>query len=190
MTKPDTLILASHNAGKVREFQRLLGPTGVTLLAHTGPIAEETGQTYYENAAIKAVSVAQATGGVALADDSGIEVDALGGAPGVYSARFVGNDPWKNTREILLRLLETPSSQRTARMRAVLCVAWPDGQTVYTEGVLEGTILGWPRGPFGFGMDPVFSVDGTHSLAEMDENEKNRISHRGMALRRLLELWS
>ncbi|MCY0879023.1 MAG: RdgB/HAM1 family non-canonical purine NTP pyrophosphatase [Firmicutes bacterium] len=182
------VILASHNRGKLREFQQLLAeaPFRLTLWPGSDEIVEETGATYLENARLKAHFVARKTGCAALADDSGIEVDALQGLPGVHSARFVSSDAWENTREILLRLMSQPLSQRTARMRAVVCLAWPDGREVWAEGLLEGVVLGWPRGFGGFGVDPVFSVDGVHALAELSPEEKNQISHRARAVKELL----
>lgn len=181
-------MLASHNRGKIREFQRLLagGRYSIISLDTSQDIIEETGSTYYENAAIKAIHVARTTGSYALSDDSGIEIDALGGEPGVHSARFVGSDPWTNTREALTRLLDVPVSKRSARMRAVLCLASPDGETIFSEGVVEGTIFLWPRGRGGFGYDPIFSVDGQMSFAEMSDEEKNRMSHRRRAVDQLL----
>lgn len=178
-----TLILASHNPGKLQEFQQIFRNLPVNLTLFNGQIAEETGTTYFENSKIKATSVAQQTGHWALADDSGIEVDFLEGAPGVFSARFVSEDSWTNTREILLRMLSAKPLQRTARMRSVLCLSSPQGEVVYAEGILEGMILGWPRGRYGFGMDPIFSVDGQTSLSEISEDAKNKISHRGKSSR-------
>lgn len=179
-------MLASHNQGKVKEFQTLFQGTSleVVSLETVTEIVEETGDSYRANARLKAEWVAKATGMPALADDSGVEVDALEGAPGLHSARFVSDVPWENAREILLRLMAT--SRRRARMRAVLCLFWPHGQVLYAEGVLEGCILGWPRGGRGFGVDPIFSVDGVRSLAEWPDVEKNRISHRGRAVEQLM----
>jgi XTP/dITP diphosphohydrolase len=135
---------------------------------------------------MKALSVAQGTGHWALADDSGIEVDALRGLPGVHSARFVSHDSWENTREILLRLLTIPWEQRTARMRAVLCLASPSGLVFFSEGVVEGQVLTYPKGQGGFGVDPIFSIDGVHSLAEWSQDWKDRVSHRGMAVQGII----
>ncbi len=182
------VVLASHNPGKLREFQQLLedSPFQVCLYPATGEIVAETGDHYAENARLKARFVAQSTGSLALADDSGIEVDALDGLPGVHSARFVGSDPWRNSREILTRLMAVAPQARTARMRAALCLAWPDGRLMEAEGVLEGVILGWPKGSQGFGYDPIFSIDGQHSLAELPFGEKNRLSHRAQAVRALV----
>lgn len=185
--KPE-VVLATHNSGKLKEFQLLLSDAPFTLTAypHNGEIVAETGTTYLENARLKAHEVALKTGLWALADDSGVEVDALGGLPGLHSARFVGTDPWENSKEILVRLMSRPMSERTARMRAVLCLASPDGSDLWAEGVLDGVILGWPRGRTGFGVDPIFSVDGVHALAEMTPEDKNRISHRARAVQALM----
>jgi len=180
--------LATHNLGKLREFQQLLdrAPFSLSAYPETDEIIDETGQTYLENARLKAHHVAKILQRPALADDSGVEVDALQGQPGIHSARFVSDNPWENSREILLRLMTVAGSKRTARMRAVLCLAWPDGRDMYAEGVLEGVILGWPRGRAGFGVDPIFSLDGRTSLAEWNPEEKNRISHRALATAALL----
>lgn len=181
--------MATHNPGKLKEFQALFQDAPFQLVAYPekGEIVAETGVTYLENARLKAHRVAKARGCLALADDSGLEVDALEGLPGIHTADFVSQVAWENTREILRRLLAVPYPQRTARMRATLCLAWPDGQDVFSEGVLEGRILGWPKGQNGFGVDPVFSLDGRRSLAELDPDEKNRISHRALAAKVLLE---
>ena len=177
------MVLATHNRGKLEEFQKLLADSPFDLIPYNsdGEIVAETGNTYLENARLKAHAVAKASGLPALADDSGVEVDALHGLPGIHSARFVSDIPWENSREILTRLMSVPRDERTARMRAVLCLAWPDGRELWTEGVLDGIILGWPKGRYGFGVDPIFSVDGRMSLAELAPEEKNRISHRAVA---------
>lgn len=185
--KPD-VVLATHNPGKLREFQQLLQEAPFTLVPypHSGEIIAETGTTYLDNARLKAHHAAQTTRLPALADDSGIEVDALGGLPGIDSANFVSTNPWENSREILVRLMAVPMASRTARMRAVVVLAWPDGRELSAEGVVDGVVLGWPRGQHGFGVDPIFSVDGIHALAELDLDEKNRLSHRAHALTNLL----
>lgn len=190
MHRPREIVLASHNPGKLGEFQRLLAAYPVVLSAPfdgTGEIVAETGATYLDNARLKAVHVARQTGRYALGDDSGVEVDALGGEPGIRSARFVSDDPWTNTREILLRLMAVPFSLRSARMVAALVLAAPDGQWLAAEGTVAGHILAWPRGGGGFGVDPIFTVDRIRSLAEADAGEKDRISHRGVAVRGLWE---
>ncbi len=184
------LVLASHNLGKIEEFRRLFAPVGIGVEVpgdYATDVIEEVGDTYFENARLKACAVAQRFGVHALADDSGIEVDALDGKPGVRSARFVGHDPWENSREILLRLMGVALPERGARMVAALVVVGPDGREVaMAEGEMKGMILTWPRGVNGFGFDPIFSVDGgVTSLAEWSDEAKDRISHRGQAVRRL-----
>lgn len=185
---PTNVVLATHNMGKLREFEKLLNGAPLTILPYPSQeeIIEETGSTYHENARLKARYVAKTLGCLALADDSGLEVDALNGEPGVHTARFVSDDSWVNSREILLRLMAVPAHERTARMRAVLCLAWPNGDQLFAEGVIEGTILSWPRGSGGFGVDPIFSIDGMTSLAEWPQEKKNQISHRAQAVENLM----
>ena len=192
------LVLASRNAGKVREFQALLDIAGLDIRALSDFVpaefeVEETGRTFEENAWIKASTVSQVTRRAALADDSGLEVDALGGRPGVHSARFAGPGATDdaNNRLLLSSLAGVPMAQRSARFRAVLVVAaWVDGRVVQiarSEGVLEGTITLEPRGSGGFGYDCLFEpvlVPG-RTTAEMSLSEKNALSHRGQAARAL-----
>lgn len=185
-------MIASHNAGKAREFSRLLTPYGVTVhtpYAGEGEIVAETGGTYRENARLKALQGAT-RGHFALGDDSGLEVEALDGAPGLYTAHWVSDDPWQNNKEVLLRLMNRPWPERRARMVAALCLAAPDGRIWESEGAVSGWILSFPRGQAGFGVDPIFTVDGERSLAEWTEAEKDRVSHRGEAVRRLMERFS
>ena len=184
------VVLATHNPGKLREFQALLQAAPFSIIPYPSEqeIIEETGSTYLENARLKARFVAQSMNMPALADDSGVEVDALDGLPGIHSARFVSAVPWENSREILLRLMNVPPENRTARMRAVLVLAWPDGREVSAEGILEGRILSWPRGRNGFGVDPIFTVDGKHSLAQLPPDQKNELSHRTKATQALLQI--
>lgn len=187
-----SLLLATNNAGKVREFRAILAGSGWRLVT-PGEIGldldpEETGTTYAENAAIKARAFAGASGLLSLADDSGLEVDALGGAPGVYSARYGGT---ATTHEVKARLIleamaGVPNPARTARFRAVCALAAPDGRLWYGEGVVEGRIVGQPRGAGGFGYDPIFSADGVRTLAELTAAEKDAISHRARAAAALL----
>lgn len=189
------LVLASGNAGKVREFQALLGvawrvrPQSEFALV---PV-EETGKTFLANALLKARHAAKATGLPALADDSGLEVDALGGAPGVWSARYAGPqaDDAANNAKLLAALVGVPASRRTARYRCVLVwLAGPDDEApLVAEGVWEGRILPVPRGQGGFGYDPIFLDPGTGlAAAELDDVAKNARSHRGQALARLRAL--
>lgn len=183
------VVVATQNAGKVREFAALLAGTGWALVtareAGVETLPAETGTTFAENAALKARAVAAATGLPALADDSGLVVDALGGAPGVYSARYGGPGltDADRTRRLLEALRDIPDDRRTARFVAVLALAHPDGTLRTAEGVMEGRIARAPRGEHGFGYDPIFIATGeTRTTAEMPEAEKNRISHRARAV--------
>jgi XTP/dITP diphosphohydrolase len=184
-----SLVLATGNPGKVREFRRLLDGSGYRVLtpAEAGVAVDvvEDGATYAANAAKKARAVARAAGTLALADDSGIEVDALGGRPGMYSARYGTPDLDDDGRTALLlrELAGTPPARRTARYRAVVALAWPDGRTELFEGTMEGRIAEQPRGERGFGYDPVFLVADGRTAAELDDAEKDAISHRGQAVR-------
>jgi XTP/dITP diphosphohydrolase len=193
MTFPDRLVIASRNDGKVLEILRICEDWPVTWLTHRDvrlPEVEETGQTYLENALLKARAVASATGEVALADDSGIEVDALEGGPGPRSARYGGPGATdeSNLRALLGAMDGVSPERRTARYRAVAAVARPDGEAVWAEGACEGTLRTEPRGSGGFGYDPIFQPDGeARSMAELAPDEKDRISHRGRALRALRE---
>ncbi len=192
------LMLATTNPGKIREFKALLGqyePTKrLTLLTPQDwlerlPEVEETGTTFAENARLKAIALALATGLLALADDSGLCVDALGGEPGLHSARWAGigvSDADRNAR-LRARLSEVPAERRTARYVCVVSLAGPDGGSIEAEGICEGAILEAPRGVSGFGYDPLFLVpEFGRTMAELTEEEKNRISHRAMALQALL----
>jgi XTP/dITP diphosphohydrolase len=184
------LLLATNNPGKVREFRRLLEECGFEIVtpADLGLVVEveESGASYAENAALKARAFARAGGCLTLADDSGIEVDALGGGPGMYSARYGGPglDDADRTSLLQRELAETPENKRGARYRAVVAVVRPgDDDVRLFEGVQEGTIARECRGKRGFGYDPVFLVDGARTQAELTDEEKDRISHRGTAVR-------
>lgn len=188
-----TLVIATHNPGKVREFRRLLSGLAAELKsldeAGVAIVVEETGTSYERNASLKARGYAQAAGLITLADDSGIEVDALDGAPGVQSAVFTG--PGQSDRQRLDRLLalieHVPEPRRTARYRAILAVASPDGECRTFEGVCEGRITLRPSGRGGFGYDPVFLLPELgRTMAELTGDEKDRISHRGRAARAAL----
>lgn len=188
-TPTKRLVLASTNLGKLREFQALLGDLGVEICPMPAELeVEETGSTFGENARLKASTVARATQCWALADDSGLEVMALGGAPGVYSARYAPTDRARIER--LLRELALAEREaggrvgRRARFVAALALANPQGDLVLeVEGVCEGSILEAPRGDGGFGYDPVFWIeDMGQTFAEMDSETKARCSHRGRAL--------
>ncbi len=193
MTKK--IVLASGNAGKLREFQQLLSGCGFEVIPQSDfnvSNVDETGTTFVENAIIKARHACQQTGLPAIADDSGIEVDALNGRPGVYSARYAGEnaDDEKNNQKLLAELNNIPTEHRTARYHAVLAyMRYADDPTpILCHGTWEGIILTEPRGEGGFGYDPLFFVP-THNCAsaELDKAEKNRISHRGKAMQELLQ---
>jgi len=191
------VVLATRNAGKVQEIVDILAPHGfdVSSLEEFPEIGEivEDGDTFRENAVIKATTVAAHTGFVALADDSGLEVDALGGAPGVHSSRFAGEekDDRANNRKLLELLSDVPAGQRTARFKCVIAIAEPDGWLHIAEGSCEGIIITEPRGEGGFGYDPLFYVpDYDKTFAEMEPAVKNKISHRARALKGALDILS
>jgi XTP/dITP diphosphohydrolase len=180
-------VLATRNPHKVEEMTAILGrvlPQAETVDGLDWPEIDETGTTLEDNARLKARAVAVATGHLSLADDTGLEVDALGGAPGVHAARFAGADAdHAANRELLLRRLEGVDDRR-ARFRTVMVLAHPDGSEVVAEGVLEGIITSQEHGEGGFGYDRLFAVDG-RTLAEMTDDEKNALSHRFAALQAL-----
>lgn len=188
------VVLASANPGKLRELAALLGPLGFELKtqAELGVASPpETGTTFLENALLKARHAARITGLPALADDSGIEVDALGGRPGVHSARYAGESAsdLDNLIKLLEELRDVPPEKRTARYQCmiVLVRTADDPQPVVATGTWEGTILSVPRGTGGFGYDPIFLPAGMNrSAAELSAEEKNAVSHRAQALRRLV----
>ncbi|WP_428569782.1 MAG: RdgB/HAM1 family non-canonical purine NTP pyrophosphatase [Solidesulfovibrio sp. DCME] len=195
-TGPDRVVLATRNAGKVRELQALLAPLGVGVLgldAYPG-IGDipETGETFLENARIKARAVCAATGLVSLADDSGLCVDALSGAPGVSSARFSGEGATDeaNNAKLLAALAHVRQADRTCRFVSVVVAACPDGRELATEGAWEGRVALTPAGEGGFGYDPLF-FDPTagKTAAELSPEEKNARSHRGQALAKLVAAW-
>lgn len=185
------MVLASGNAGKLREFARMLADSGIELLPQSDfdvEPAAETAPTFVENALAKARHVCERTGLPAIADDSGLEVDALDGAPGVYSARFAGGaGDEANNRKLLAALEGVPTAQRTARFRAVLVFLRhaKDPAPVIAEAVWEGRIAESPRGDDGFGYDPLFELADGRTSAELPPEEKNRLSHRGRALAEL-----
>ena len=190
------LVCASANPDKVREIDEILASCGVVLEPRpaTVPDVEENADTLEGNARLKAVAIAQATGVGALADDTGLEVDALGGAPGVRSARYAGerSNSAANIAKLLSELDAVGASsveQRRARFRTVVLVRWPDGSETIAEGTVSGTIALEQHGSGGFGYDPVFVPDegDGRTFAEMDTSEKHLISHRGRALRSLAE---
>jgi XTP/dITP diphosphohydrolase len=180
------LVIATKNPGKVREFRQLLGDVPLELSgAEEMPEVEETGATFAENAELKARAAAEWSGCWSLADDSGLEVDALNGAPGVHSNRFAGEGTTEadRNRRLLELLRDVPPQERTARYRAVIAVAAPDGKVWLYEGACEGRIVEEARGEHGFGYDPHFYLpEYARTMAELGPALKNRISHRGRAL--------
>jgi XTP/dITP diphosphohydrolase len=196
-----TILVATTNPGKVRELRAMLGrEVQWRSLADFPGVGEvkEDGSTFAENARKKATAYAQATGLWTLADDSGLVVDALGGAPGVNSARFSGERPKGADRKVLDRrnmdkvlslLKDVPAEKRTARFVCCLCLASPEKVLIETQGTLEGLIIDEPAGTGGFGYDPIFYVPRLgKTVAQLGEGEKNAISHRGNALRKLKPL--
>lgn len=185
------LVIASHNKGKVREIAELLEPFGTDVVSAGEldlPEPEETGMSFIANALIKAHAAAEASGLPALADDSGLSVAALGGQPGIYSARWAG--PEKDFDRAMARVNEelARSADRSGRFVCALALAWPDGHAEVFEGIVSGTIV-WPmRGEKGFGYDPIFEPDGyAVTFAEMEPAEKHAISHRAVAFEQLVE---
>jgi XTP/dITP diphosphohydrolase len=194
---PPRIALATHNPHKLRELARICTdwPTELVSVenheAAAFPDVDETGATYLDNARLKAEAVAAASGLPALADDSGIEVDALGGAPGPRSARYAGEHASddENLRALIQAIRGVPASGRSARYRCVAAMAWPDGRFEHAEGVCEGTLRTSPAGTGGFGYDPVFVPVGWDvTMAELTDEQKDRISHRGRAFRAVREL--
>jgi XTP/dITP diphosphohydrolase len=188
--RPDRILLATTNRGKLREVVQVLGdlPVDFVTLADVPdlPIPHETGSTFSENADLKAWHYARLSGLWALADDSGLEVDALGGAPGIYSARFAGPDAAdaRNNARLIRLLAEISPDRRTARFRCFLALANSTGILARAAGTVEGIILDHPRGQNGFGYDPLFFLPNPGlTMAELSPDEKGRISHRGNALR-------
>jgi len=190
---PPEIALATRNAHKVREILRICADWPVRWITAEGdarewPEVEETGATYLDNARLKARAVSRALRVAALADDSGIEVDALGGAPGPLSARYAGPGATDehNLAALLRAVAGVPASGRTARYRCVAVLARPGGAEDWTEATCEGTLVSRPRGSAGFGYDPAFVPAGwDRTMAELADDEKDRISHRGRAFRAL-----
>jgi len=188
------IVLASNNAGKVREIGQLLSAQDIEVLPQSEfgiPEADETGLTFVENAILKARHAAHLASLPAVADDSGIEVDALNGAPGIYSARFagIGASDNENLQKLLEELKDVPEAERTARFQCLMVYMRHDNDPtpIICQGTWEGRILIEPKGSAGFGYDPVFYVP-THDCAsaELSPEEKNRLSHRGQAIRQLV----
>ena len=196
MPFPERLAIASKNPHKLRELGRICRDWPVewlTVQNHPGPWpdVDEPHDTYLHNALEKARTVAQVLGVPAIADDSGIEVDALDGGPGPRSARFAGEgaSDADNLAKLIGLVADVEPDARTARYRCVAAIAWPGGRTIDAEGTCEGSLIGQPRGDRGFGYDPVFVPQGERrTMAELGDEEKDRISHRGRAFRALAEL--
>lgn len=187
-----TLVIATRNKGKIAEIARILSfDSGIQIRSVAEfdlADIEETGTTFEENAALKALTVARATGFAALADDSGLEVDALNGAPGIFSARYAGNhgDDKANNEKLIRELAGIAPKDRSARFIAVIAVAKPDGSTIMARGELEGEIAESARGLNGFGYDPLFLPLGSaKTLGEFEPGRKDEISHRAKALAKI-----
>lgn len=181
-------IIASKNKKKLIEMQRILSPLGIEVVSesdsgYTFPEVEENGKTFAENARIKALSAMQTTGLPTVADDSGLCIDALDGAPGIYSARFSGDhDDSANNKKVFDLLKDTPDDKRTARFVCSISCVFPNGDEIVANGVCEGKIGYTLKGENGFGYDPLFMV-GDKSFAELSDEEKDKLSHRGNAMR-------
>ncbi len=189
------IIIATKNKGKAKEFDQMFAPRGYKVLTLLDfpelKDVEETGTTFEENAILKAEAISGALGKMAIADDSGLIVDILAGKPGIYSARYAGEekDDEANIDKVLRELLEIPEQARTARFYCALAVAIPGQETVTFFGTCEGKILHERRGTNGFGYDPIFfAIEENRSMAELSAEEKNRVSHRAKALKKLDEL--
>lgn len=187
------IILASNNKDKLREIREILAPAGIRVLSQSEAgchfEAEETGSTFEENARIKARAAMEATGLPCVADDSGLEVNAMGGGPGVYSSRYCGELSYAETCQKIIKLVDAdPQGDRGARFKCAVVCAFPDGREIACEGVIEGTIGHVYEGDHGFGYDPIFIPEGfEHSMACMEDSAKNAISHRGRAFRKFAE---
>ncbi|RVT92267.1 RdgB/HAM1 family non-canonical purine NTP pyrophosphatase [Rhodovarius crocodyli] len=190
---PGRLVLASHNAGKLRELSALLAPHGIEVVSAAEldlPEPEETGTTFEENSAIKALAAAEATGLPALADDSGVMIAALGGAPGVYTADWAITPAGRDYAAAMARVAEEAegSDDRRAAFVSVLALAWPDGHVQHYHGRSDGNWVYPPRGTGGFGYDPIFVPEGdTRTYGEMTPEEKARTNHRARAFARFAQ---
>ena len=180
-------IIATHNPHKLEELRRILRPLGVDAVCDRDlglslTEAEETGATFAENAYLKAAAACRESGLPAVADDSGLCVDALSGAPGVYSARYA--EPGQRKATLLHRMEQVPEAQRGAHFTSAVCCVFPNGDTVTAEGHCYGRIARACRGEGGFGYDPIFEVEGGKTFAELTDAKKDAVSHRGAALRK------
>ena len=194
MKKVNRILFATGNQGKMKQVREILADLGVEVISmrEAGVSAEivEDGETFEENAVIKARTIMELTGEVTLADDSGLEIDALGGEPGVYSARYMGEDTSYHIKnnDLIRRLSQVPRQQRTARFVCSIAAAFPDGEIITTDGVIEGLIGYEEAGENGFGYDPIFVVPQLGcTTAQLSDEQKNEISHRGKALRKMKE---
>ena len=183
--KLEEIVFASHNEGKIKEIKKLLAPYGIKVksaLDMNLPDVEETGKTFEENSLLKSRTIAKLVNMPCLADDSGLCVDALDGAPGVYSARYAPNRDFdKGMEKLLAEMEKSPNKSRNAHFSCVISLAWPDGQYKVFAGQVDGKM-----GAGGFGYDPLFVPEGfTSSFAQMSQEEKNKISHRGRAVEKL-----
>lgn len=182
------IVLATGNPGKLREFRRLLEPLGLTVLSQAeagfdGEI-DESGSSFRENAEIKARAVCEKCGLPAVADDSGLCVDALGGRPGIFSARYAEGSDDDRIDKILAELAEIPPADRTARFVCAACAVFPDGKVLHAEGICEGKIAAEREGAGGFGYDPIF-ISETGSFGLLTDEQKDAVSHRGKAFREI-----
>lgn len=191
-----TYVLATANPDKAQEIRAILDGLDVTLIPRPDDVPEviEDGETLEDNALLKARALCEATGMAAIADDTGLFVDALNGAPGVYSARYAGEDATyaDNCAKMLRELTGVDAAKRTARFRTVAAVAYPDGSWFVVDGEVEGHIAETPRGENGFGYDSIFVPEGTkgRSMAQLAPEEKHALSHRGNAFRALADAFS
>lgn len=191
--EPGRLVIASHNSGKVFEINEMIRPYGIEAVSAAAlglPVPEEHEKSFMGNAAIKALAAATASGLPALADDSGMEVAALGGRPGIHTADWAetssGRDFYVAMERVRREIEDSGSSDRSARFVCCLCLAWPDGHTEAFLGAVEGSLSFPPRGTMGFGFDPIFVPKGhAETFAELDPGTKHAISHRADAFRKL-----
>ena len=184
------VVFASHNAGKIKEIKELLQPFGINVKSALDmelPDVEETGSTFAENSLLKSLTIAKLTGLPCIADDSGLCVDALNGAPGVYSARYAPNRDFdKGMEKLLAEMAQSPNKSRKAHFSCVISLAFPNGGYELFEGRVDGHIAAEKQGNDGFGYDPLFIPDGfAKSFAQMSKDEKNQVSHRGRAVEKL-----
>lgn len=188
--KLEEIVFASHNSGKIKEMKELLAPYGIKVKSALDmdlPDVEETGKTFEENSLLKSQTIAKLVNKPCLADDSGLCVDALDGAPGVYSARYAPNRDFnKGMEKLLAEMDKSPNKSRKAHFSCVISLAWPDGQYKVFDGRVDGQIALQKMGEGGFGYDPLFVPEGFDcSFAQMGQEEKNKISHRGRAVEKL-----